>query len=65
MPCKDICVNFKTVKIVTGSHYLEGEKCWGVGGLLHFHRVGGNTLSLLQESFESAVEAKQVGAMRL
>src|SRR5919108_2433061 len=26
MPCKDICVNFKTVKTVTWSPYLEGEK---------------------------------------
>src|SRR5918998_4263824 len=29
MPCKDICVNFKTVKTVTGSPYLEGEKRCG------------------------------------
>jgi len=26
MPCKNICVNFKNVKTVTGSPYLEGEK---------------------------------------
>src|SRR3712207_592188 len=30
MPCKNICVNLKTVKTVTGSPYLEGEKWCGV-----------------------------------
>jgi hypothetical protein len=29
MPCKNICSNFKTVKTVTGSPYLEGEKWCG------------------------------------
>src|SRR3712207_7957338 len=29
MPCKNICVNFKAVKTVTGSPYLEGEKWCG------------------------------------
>ncbi|MFL6486155.1 MAG: hypothetical protein ACJ71D_05515 [Nitrososphaera sp.] len=29
MPCKNICGNFKAVKIVTGSPYLGGEKWCG------------------------------------
>jgi len=30
MSCKNRCVDFKTIKTVTGSPYLEGEKWCGV-----------------------------------
>jgi hypothetical protein len=41
MPSNDICLNFKTVKIVTGSLYLEGEKwCGAESG----YRGGGSLL---------------------
>jgi hypothetical protein len=61
MPCKNICVNLKTVMTVTGSPYLEGEKWCGVCCIFIewreyiAHAVCG--------SFVSTLEARKVDAM--